>query len=190
MKIFFTASQRGKNEYESYYVKIFSLLKEKGFTHVDSEIMTQSAAEFYKNIEKKGTKGNIELYEKNMNNIKMADINLFECSFNSLSIGFMVQKSLEINKPTIVLYINNQKPFFLEGIQDEKLITAMYGNSNMESVLSNVLEKATNLRDKRFNFFISPSLLEYLERASKKEGITKSTFIRNLLLSHKRRTKE
>jgi len=190
MKVFFTASQKGKDKYESYYIQIFNLLKKKGFTHVDSEIISQNSAEFYKNLEEKGSKGNVELYEKNINNIKTADINVFECSFNSLSVGFMVEKSLELNKPTIVLFVSKQKPFFLEGIQDEKLITGSYDLDTLDSVLSEVMDKAANLRDKRFNFFISPSLLEYLELASKQEGITKSTFIRNLLINHKRKIRK
>jgi uncharacterized short protein YbdD (DUF466 family) len=95
-----------------------------------------------------------------------------------------MQKALEDNKPVIILYFNQNTPLFMSGVEDEKLFVANYSEKNIKKVVRNSLEQAKERRDKRFNFFISPKLLEYLEKMSKEEGITKSKFIRNLILEH------
>jgi predicted DNA-binding protein len=61
--------------------------------------------------------------------------------------------------------------------------------NTLDQVIRDAVEKAQSLADKRFNFFISPSLLSYLNKASKEEGVTKSTFIRNLINDYKRKLK-
>jgi len=186
MKVFFTASQRGKAYFDSYYKKIFDTLSHLDLENIDSEIVKINSKVFYEELEKEGRKRYIELYKNSMQNIKKADVNIFECSLPSLSVGFMIEKSLEINKPTVALYLKDNIPFFLEGINEEKLIVKSYNDSTLETVISEAIEEAKNQSDKRFNFFINPSLLLYLEEASKKNGVTKSTFIRNLILDHMR----
>jgi predicted DNA binding CopG/RHH family protein len=52
-----------------------------------------------------------------------------------------------------------------------------------------LLDHAREKRDKRFNFFISPKLLEFLEKTSNGDGITKSKYIRNLIVEHMRQNK-
>jgi predicted DNA binding CopG/RHH family protein len=74
----------------------------------------------------------------------------------------------------------------LTGIEDEKLIIRSYTEKNLKKILKEAIDLARQRSDKRFNFFISQKLLNYLESISKKEGINKSTFIRNLILEHMR----
>jgi len=64
-----------------------------------------------------------------------------------------------------------------------------YTKENLAQVVSDVIEDAKHSADKRFNFFISPSLLSYLEEESKKFDMTKSAFIRRLILEHKKKGK-
>lgn len=189
MKVFFTASQRGKKEFGKYYQIIFDYLEEISYNHVDDVIIKMNSGVFYKNLEKKGLLGDRELYEKNMKAIKMADIIIFECSIHSSSVGFMIHKALELNKPVIALYMENHLPYFLGGIQDEKFVLAEYNKNNLKQVLKKILDQTKVLIDTRFNFFISPKLLEYLQKSSRELGITKSAFIRNLILQHMKQSK-
>lgn len=161
-----------------------------GYQITDDILITVPTNKFYEDLEKEGKKGDINLYKKNLKKIKDSDINLFECSLHSLSIGFMIEKSLEAHKPTIVLYLEDNNPHFLDGIEDEKLIVRSYNDKNLNDILAEALKEAKIRGDKRFNFFISPMLLSYLEKASKEKGVTKSTFIRNLLLDHMARSKQ
>lgn len=187
MKILFTASQRGKKQFGSVYKKIQSISGGLGYELIHDDIASEDPADLYKALEDGDHRVQVEFYNKKIDSIKQADICIFEASTHSLSIGFVIQKSLEFNKPTIVLYLKDHKPLFFSGLENEKLILQEYEEKTLEKDLSLALQDAIHLREKRFNFFISPGLLHYLEQASKKEGVTKSTFIRNLILSHKKK---
>lgn len=189
MKILFTASQRGKESYENQYKTIFSVIEKLGHTNVNDDLLKTPEKKFYDELQHGGRDANVDLYKNKIKNLQEADIGLFECSTHSLSIGFVIQKALEMNKPTIVLYYKDNIPHFLVGAQDEKLIVRSYNDENLETVLKESIDEASEVRDKRFNFFISPRLLSYLEQASKQLGITKSTFIRNLLHEHMKKHK-
>lgn len=186
MKIFFTASLRGKPEFESYYKRIYSVIERLGFKSLDNEILKLSS-NYYDNIQKQGRAAYIDLYERKIKNLQYADICIFECTIPSLSIGYLIQKALDFNKPTVILYYKDNTPQFLSGIEEDKLIMRRYDDETLDKMVEEAIENAKHLQDKRFNFFISPNLLNYLEKASKAQGITKSTFIRNLLLAHRKK---
>lgn len=165
------------------------MIADLGYTHVDNDIIGVPVDEFYGKLNKEGREGNVELYKRKIVAIQESDICVFECSVHSLSIGFVIQKALDFNKPTIVLYHENDIPHFLVGAMDEKLIVKSYTDSTLKKVLESSLVTASEVRDKRFNFFIRPELLTYLEKASKDLNVTKSTFIRNLILEHRKKNK-
>ncbi len=189
MKVYFTAATKGTNIYKDYYKEVVKTIGELGYKNLDETIIQENTEGHYKKLEKGGQNVYEDLYDKEISLLKGADINVFECSMPSLGIGSEVQKSLEFNKPTIVLYLENKIPHFLVGIKDEKLIlTEIKDKKDLKKTLEKAFEEAKTRADKRFNFFISPKLLAYLEKISKEEGITKSKFIRNLILDHMRRT--
>ncbi len=184
MKVFFTASQRGKKEFGPHYLSIQKGIKAAGYTLIEDDIASTAPNKLYDDLEGGGQKASVDFYKNKLEKIEKADMNVFECSTHSLSIGFVIEKSLQANKPTIVLYYKDLIPYFLTGSEDEKLLLKSYDDNNLTSVLNNSLTLARERRDKRFNFFISPKLLEYLEKTSKEQGVTKSKFIRNLILAH------
>lgn len=189
MKIFFAGSQRGKKFYGQYYIRIYELVAKNGYEHLDKSFIETTTENFYDNLDKGGRQAHVDFYNRNIKNIKEADICIFECSLHSLSIGFQIEKALEFNKPTIVLYLEKNTPYFLGGIENDKMIVYSYDKENLENILTQALDEAKEVTDKRFNFFISPHLLNYLNKAATEEGITKSTFIRNLLLDHMKKNK-
>jgi hypothetical protein len=122
MKVFFTASQRGKNFFDRFYKKIYKIVESQGIEHLDDTLVKITAKSFYQELDSNGTNAQKELYEKNMKAINKADITVFESSLPSLSVGYMINKSLEANKPTIVLYLDENYPHFLKGVNEDKLI--------------------------------------------------------------------
>jgi hypothetical protein len=188
MKIFFMAAMQGKKLYDEYYQKIYRTIEEAGHKNLNDFIFSQSAEEFYTNLDEEGRKSHEEYYSKIIASLKAADINIFECSFPSLGVGYEVTKSIELNKPTVVLYLDDNVPHFFLGNTDEKLILKSYNSKNIKKVVLEAIEEAKQRSDKRFNFFISPHLLGYLEKTSKDLGVTKSTFIRSLILEHMRKS--
>ncbi len=183
MKVFFRAPVRSKSIHNTYYKKIYDILEKSGYHLIDKYLLESSTKQHYSKLEEGGEE---DFYNETIKNLKHSDINLFDSSSPSLGIGYQIEKSLEFNKPTVVLYLQDKTPHLFAGIKDEKLILCKVSFNSLEKVLTKALIEAQHASDKRFNFFIRPSLLTYLESASKKEGITKSTFIRNLILDHMR----
>lgn len=185
MKIFFAAAYQSDKTGFDRNKKIFEEIEKLGYTHLFDETVRITYEEFVEKMQ--GKKEEFAKHTKSiMKNIQGADICVFEVSSHSLGIGFGIEKSLELNKPTIVLHHVDINPIFLSGVEDEKFIIKAYDDKNYKKMLKEALELARERRDKRFNFFISPKLLEYLEKTSNTEGITKSKFIRNLIVNKMR----
>lgn len=187
MKIYFMAPMRGKVTSEEYFKKIYDAIEKLGYTLLDKYLLKNSMADHYKRFEERGDEYYHEFYEKTISYIKQADINIFECSSPSLGLGYQIEKSLQFNKPTIVLYLEGHVPHFLVGVDEDKLVIKVINEKNLLETLTSAINEARNKADKRFNFFISPALLTYLENESRNQNITKSTFIRSLILEHKRK---
>lgn len=185
MKIYLGIPFMGVPQFGEHYKKIYDEIEKLGYEHVDKEIINLTYVEWQKKMEK-GRDSYVDHYQKKMKAIKEADICIFEASFHSLGIGFLIQKALENSKPTIALYYEDKVPYFLSGAEDEKLLVRSYNDKNYKKTVQEVLDFARERRDKRFNFFLSPRLLDYLEQASKKEGVTKSKLIRDLIVDHMR----
>lgn len=188
MKVFFRASIRGRQVHDTYYKKISDAVENLGYSLVDKYLLQHSIESHYAKLEEGGARAYENFYDKEIAGIKTADICLFECSFPSLGTGLQIEKALEFNKPTIVLYLERHMPHFLAGIQDEKLLLKRVKDDTLDQVLAQAFNEAKQVADKRFNFFISPQLLSYLDKTSKTQGITKSTFIRSLILDHMRKS--
>lgn len=184
MKIHFTATFRGKQQYGKYFERIFNEIIKLGHDILEDSIIKMQSEEFYEHLDIHSTKSLEENYDKVLKIMQRADINIFESSFHSISTGFLINKSLELHKPTIVLYYKNNVPILLAGNDNDKLIVKKYDDESLESVVNKTIDEAMQIRDKRFNLFLSDELLRYLERASKKEGFTKSNFVRNLIIRH------
>jgi predicted DNA binding CopG/RHH family protein len=68
-----------------------------------------------------------------------------------------------------------------EGKNDDKLQVVEYELEDLYQVLKDAVEYAFKKVDVRFNFFISPKQLAFLNRIAKDKGIPRSAYIRNLL---------
>jgi hypothetical protein len=167
--------------YEQYYRKIYDGIEKMGYIHLDREIFTLNRTNYYSELETTGRAAHMDLYKKKIKSLQKADVCIFEVSFHSLSIGFQIEKAINYLKPTIVLYLEGNEPYFLEGVENEKLILRPYNSKNMQQVLKDCLDIAQKKKEQRFNFFLSPVLLTYLEETSKRRGVTKSMYVRNLI---------
>lgn len=158
MKVFFTASQRGKKRNLKYYQKIASTIKRLGYTLLDDDLLRIDSDKFYNDLESGTRQAYVEFYEEKMRHLQEADIVIFDVTTDSMSIGYIINKSLEYNKPTIVLYHRDAPPIFLSGSTEDKLILQSYNEDTIAETVEEVLIQARERRDKRFNFFISENL--------------------------------
>lgn len=189
MKIFFISTPRGTDVLRQNYQRLYDTITKMGYSHVSDFITTTAADKFYDEMHK-GRDAHKKFYNEMVEDIQKADICVFETSIPSLAIGFLIQRALDYSKPTIVMYYKDNIAYFLSGIDDEKLITVSYDEKNYKKILKKALEQAREKRDKRFNFFLSPKLLNYIENASNEHGITKSKLLRDMIVAHMRENEE
>jgi hypothetical protein len=113
-----------------------------------------------------------------------------EVSGHSMSMGYLISNALEMNKPVIALHNKEHTPVFIKGINDSRLIISEYDKENVEQVIKEALNKANSLIDVRFNFFINPKILNYLDWIAQKRMLPRSVFLRNLIEREMKKDKE
>jgi len=186
MRVFFTASKQGRQYFDYYYQQIINILDCEGYKNINKGYLQKNNKTVKKQQKKSTSKNYSDLNKLLIKEISNADICIFECSFQTLTIGYLIEKSLEMNKPVVGLCLENHVPDFLIGLEDEKFQLVEYNKDNLSGLLKKSILKANFLTNKRFNFFISSSMFAYLSKVSKKLSVTKSTFIRNLIEDYKK----
>lgn len=129
-------------------------------------------------------------YKKALEILKKADVIMMEVSGHSLSMGFIVSKALDLSKPVVAFYKKGNKPFFLSGINDPKFKLIEYTCENISEMLDVAVEEVKKGIDVRFNFFVSPKILNYLDWVAQKRMIPRSVFLRNLIEREMKKDKE
>jgi hypothetical protein len=186
MKVYFTASARGTKEFGKQYQEIYKNIEALGNQNLDDLICRVDENKFYE-----GTHSDrVDLYKQAMVHIKNSDVIVLEVSIHSLSMGFVLHKALDMGKPVIALYYDNNLPYFAAGIDNDKLQLLSYNENNLNKTLEDALEYAQELIDVRFNFFISPAIGRYLDWISKVKKIPRSVYLRALIENEMRENKE
>jgi hypothetical protein len=176
MKVYFTASLSGKTKYEREYSLIIDILKENGLQVVEHILNTS------KELTKKETRPEkIKIFHTLSNMLKSADLVVAEISYPSVNVGREIALALDSNKYVIVLHLAKISVGLLEGDSNEKLKVCPYSTKNLKDVIEQALKEIQEHTDVRFNFFISPSIVEYFDWLSKKRRIPRSVYLRNLL---------
>jgi len=142
------------------------------------------------NIYDKSEQEAAEAYRKSVEMVKKADVVMMEVSGHSVSMGYLISRSLDLSKPVVALYKKGTKLLFLRGISNPKFKLVEYDRKNITEVLDQSLEEAKKEIDVRFNFFVSPKILSYLDWVAQKRMIPRSVFLRNLIERELKKDKE
>lgn len=188
MKVYFSASRFYKDQYETVYTMIVSLLKKYDYEVIDNSIEKAPLGVKEMSIEEK-----VDHYKKTTDFLDKSDFSIFEASFPStLHIGHEISLAIEKGKPVVVLYSDEpgKAPMLFQGIKSDRIIWAAYNKTNLAKVVVQAIEKARAISDVRFNFFISPRLLSYLDFVAKKKMIPRSVFLRDLIDREMKKDKE
>lgn len=180
MKIHFDASGRGLDLFRDNYVMIEKLIQDLGHENLNHVFDMEVVEQFYEGPHSE----RVERYKKLMESLKKSELVILEVSVHSLSMGYWLQKAMDLNKSVIALYLKDYEPKFLEGVEDEKLQIIEYSADELESILKLAIENAAGVQDTRFNFFISPKHQNYLDWIAKYRKIPRSVFLRRLIEDH------
>ncbi|PIU73395.1 hypothetical protein COS78_02610, partial [Candidatus Shapirobacteria bacterium CG06_land_8_20_14_3_00_40_12] len=75
-------------------------------------------------------------------------------------------------------------------VKSDNLLTLVYTVVTLESGLRKVLDEASKKSDVRFNFFVNPKILAYLDWVAQKRMVPRSVFLRNLIEREMKKDKE
>lgn len=177
MKIYFTASLRGKKEFGEQYQQIVQLLTKISGKVFSDHILKNE----FKQVEVESKVDARKNYEKLLLEIKKSDIVVAEVSAQSLSVGHELTEAMSLSKPVIVLYTGEHRPGLLFGSMYDKMQIIQYDLNNLEEKIRTAIEEALKHADVRFNFFVSPKILNYLDWVAQKRMIPRSVFLRSLI---------
>lgn len=187
MKIYFSAARAYREKYGQDYQKIIQVLTKDGFQVTDNgRLKSPSGAFNHLSVSEK-----VQLYRGMLKKIDKADISVFEASFPStVHIGHEISVALGKGKPVVVAYVEGREPLLFKGIQGSKIIWVEYSESSLTDKLTAAVELARKMIDVRFNFFVSPKILNYLDWVAQKRMIPRSVFLRNLIEKEMKKEKD
>jgi 2'-deoxynucleoside 5'-phosphate N-hydrolase len=188
MKVCFVASIKNKEANLRYYEEIIKVLKDTGDRVFCEHVMNNSQEKLDSLNEDK----RVQFHKNIMDQIKKSDLVVAEITSQSLSVGFLISMALDLSKPTILLYRGNSKPNIISTLEEsDKLLVRSYKDENeIEKILVDCLNVAKGKSDVRFNFFVSPKILNYLDWIAQKRMIPRSVFLRNLIEREMKKDKE
>ena len=178
MKIYFTASLYQQEKYKNYYQKIIKTLEGMGndlihnlfsydFDHITGQKPTELA----------------DYYRRWYGYLKQMEVCVADISFPStVNIGFEIASILNRGKPVIALYRKKTDPVFVSPEFSQRMIKAEYDLENVAQVLGWALEEAEQQINRRFTFVISPEIDIFLKKVVDEKGISRSEYLRDLVL--------
>ena len=179
MQVYFIASSRLVEKDAALYRRIYDCIAD-GNKMVSDKVLRWTKMGI-RDLRNEPLKVKRENYEESIKSLKKSELVIIEVSGHSMSAGYLISQALEMNKPVIALYKSESKPVFIGGIVNQKLFLVEYDKDNVEEVLKTTLKKVTSLIDVRFNFFVNPKILTYLDKVAQERMVPKSVFLRNLI---------
>jgi len=189
MKIYFVASPRLVVKDPGLYKRIHHYLA-KSNVMLNDKLLKWTDKKVLEKIYNENSKEGVSVYKEAIDQVKKADVVMMEISGHSVTMGYLISKSLDLCKPVVVFYKKGTKILFLKGINSPKLKLMEYDKQNIENLLDQATEEAKKEIDVRFNFFVSPRILTYLDWVAKKRMIPRSVFLRNLIEREIKKEKE
>ena len=187
MKVYFSASISGRKNLLGNYRKIYDAFQEMGVTVLSDHVLRDTKEK----ISVKSHEEVVKFYKKIVNLISKSDIVVIEASSPSINLGHEISVALEKGKPTVVLYLKGAGvPRMLEGSQQDRLLLIEYQLETLKRDLKEALDFAKDQMDVRFNFFVSPKIVYYLDWIAKKKKMPRAVYLRRLIEQEMKKNKE
>ncbi len=186
MKVYFTASVSGKEEYIKSYEAIIDTLKGLGHKVFAEHILKTSKSDIINQSDRE----RLSYYRKMIEMISQSDLCIAEISTSSLSVGHEITVALDKAKPVIAFHDRKVAPNLVRAINSNKIQIIPYELKSLPDIIQRAINRAKESVDIRFNFFISPPINGYLDWISKVKRIPRAVYLRNLLEKEMAKNKE
>lgn len=180
MKIYFLGAISGLDKYKKNYQKEVRILEKLGHNVVSDHILERDKDK----TETFVIKNDVDYFEFMSSRIKSSDLVVADISFPTANIGFEISHALSNNVPVIALYSaekGNKVIPLLVGNQSDLLKLCSYSDETLERILKSEVDKIQDSNSAKFTILINESIAEYLDWVSKKNNLTRSAFIKDLI---------
>lgn len=178
MTIFYTASYHGKEKYQRQYNYILEILNKTKERIISTEggnylsVLSEEEQKLLKHPK-------LIHYEAIRKGILQSDVVIIEISEEDFQLGHEASLAIQNKRPVLCLSINED---FSIKINNPYFFAKKYNHYNVEDIIRDFINSTSNkLLSERFNLFMSPSQLDYLDKAARSENIGKSEYLRGLL---------
>lgn len=184
MKILFSSSYLGKQKYKDNYDTVLKALNATG-----KEIITPDQNDYLdlltqKEIERIQFPNRIH-FEALLKGIDMCDVIVFEMSDESFQLGYLATQAVQNKKYVLCVSIFDD---FTDKIPSRFFFGAKYDDRTITDIVANFVHQAGEDQfSERFNLFLSPGQVDYLEKRSVQENMNKSEYIRSLIDEDKKK---
>jgi hypothetical protein len=180
MTIFFTASHRGEAKYKKQFDRVYQTIK----SFSDVSLISPGWKDNYEELISASKKKKLQdprliEYEAIKKGIQLADAVIIEVSQESFQLGHETTLTLMNKKPVLCLSMHED---FNKRISHDYFFGAQYTDSTLKGIIQDFLSQVRDLSlSKRFNLFLYPRQVEYLEINAKKNKMNMSEYIRYLI---------
>lgn len=178
MRVFYTASFSGKKKYQKDYDLVLKAIENAGVELLSPEkgnYLSVLRDKDYKTIKNKKKLH----YEAIKRGIQWAQAIIVEISQEDFQLGYEANLAIQAKKPVLCLSVNED---FSEKIENQYFHGAKYNEYNIEEIIDDFIKNSEKeTLNERFNLFLSPRQVTYLDGVSKKAGLNKSEYLRMLV---------
>jgi len=121
---------------------------------------------------------------------KYADLVILEVSTPSFGVGQEIAFALANNKQVIAMHLPRHEPHLLRDEGEDSLYIVEYTRDTIKEVLEDYIDITKDQMDVRFNFFVSPKIVNYLDWIAKKRKMPRAVYLRRLIENDLEKSKE
>ena len=176
MKILFEFSRSGLPHYKNYLELIRRHLVENNHQLV-SDLLKETD-------ESRSCRVPNTIFSKILKSITQAQCVIIEASEVSLSLGYILTKSISLGKPVLLLrYVNSnlKKSRFADSIKSKLLKSSVYTDKKTLIDILNWFIKQNGSIKTRFNLVMSNDIDSFITQAAQKTGVSKTAYIISLI---------
>ena len=186
MKVFFTASLRGKSILGENYRQIYKGLEEFDCKVLNDNILTENINDVFRKSKKELT----EFFMRSRRLIQEADVVVAEVTYPSTNVGYEISVAAEMGKPIAALHVKDESPLLVATVDYDMINVYPYTLDELRVVLKQVISDVQSSKEVRFNFLLPRYLSNYLHWVAKRKRIPRSVYIRQLIEEDMRKNPE
>lgn len=181
MKITIISTIRGKRENIDAVQAISDVLLTGGHSVNCDHVLNVTQDDLSKMSETE----NVQFHKKILSRIRESEVVIAECSHQSMSVGYLIAFAASLGKIVLIFHKStaSQPNLYLTINASERMHVIPYESiRELKRLVNEFVDFVSVDKNIRFNLFLSSDINAYLNWVSKKFSLTKSDFIRKLIL--------